>query len=564
MAVQPEVKNKSVLNTVLDLADDTFTRITAGISAGEFRRMLRGEAPGRPNPRLKPHSETFLLHIKPTYYHESVTRFTHTFRLGLLSTYLFFLETITGIYLMIWYAPSPERAYTDMIRLLSDVPFGQFMRDMHRLGAELMVAIVTAHMVRTYLTGSYKAPRQFTWFTGVILLVVTLFLSFSGYLLPWDQLAFWAVTIGTSMAEAVPPQVVGETVNMLARGAPDIGANGLMRFYLLHVLFLPLILILFFFVHYYKVVHFGISLPANEEEVGQDTANKVPADRRVYFLPDVMIDEASFLIGFTTLTILIVTFFFQAPLESIANPQSTPMHTVAPWYFYWLQGLLKIADKMIAGVILPGVLLVLLMLIPYLDPNPSRRMRDRKVAIISGIVAGFVMIVWSWMGTPQYAVQGAPSVEVVQELMPEEGAGLVREIGYKHMPLGSYITLTTEELRKRVGEEEAQRLLETGVIPFEAVNPEEDEHFAEVMHEFEAGVLKWEEIAPDFNKAYGIVSITQEQPSLKRINWDIYWLNADGAEENFKRNFWLHEDSLYWEQYGRKDFSFISAAGEEE
>ncbi|MCB0069583.1 MAG: cytochrome b N-terminal domain-containing protein, partial [Caldilineaceae bacterium] len=202
MAVQPEVEKKGFVQTVLDTADDVFTRITAGIPAGEVRRMLRGEAPGRPNPRLKPHSEAFLLHIKPTYYHESVTKFTHTFRLGLLSTYLFFVETITGLILMIWYAPTPERAYVDMIRLLSNVPFGQFMRDIHRLGAELMVLVVTAHMVRTYLTGSYKAPRQFTWFTGVILLVVTLFLSFSGYLLPWDQLAFWAVTIGTSMAEA--------------------------------------------------------------------------------------------------------------------------------------------------------------------------------------------------------------------------------------------------------------------------------------------------------------------------------------------------------------------------
>ena len=260
MAVQPDVEKKGFFRSVAAAADDVFTRITAGIDAGEFRRMLRGEPPGRPNPRLKPHSEAFLLHIKPTYYHESVTRFTHTFRLGLLSTYLFLFETITGIFLMIWYAPSPDRAYTDMIYILSNVPFGQLMRDLHRLGAELMVVIVTAHMVRTYLTGSYKAPRQFTWFTGVILLVVTLFLSFSGYLLPWDQLAFWAVTIGTSMAEAVPPPIVGETVNLLARGAPDIGANGLLRFYLLHVLFLPLILFLFFFVHYYKVVHFGISL----------------------------------------------------------------------------------------------------------------------------------------------------------------------------------------------------------------------------------------------------------------------------------------------------------------
>src|SRR5690606_5949564 len=137
--VQPEVQQKGIFQRVVDLADDTFTRITSGISAGEFRRMLRGEQHGRPNPRLKPHSESFLFHIKPTYYHESVTRFTHTFRLGLLSTYLFFIETITGIFLMIWYAPSPDRAYVDMIRLLSNVPFGQFMRDLHRLGAELMV-----------------------------------------------------------------------------------------------------------------------------------------------------------------------------------------------------------------------------------------------------------------------------------------------------------------------------------------------------------------------------------------------------------------------------------------
>jgi quinol-cytochrome oxidoreductase complex cytochrome b subunit len=536
MAVQPEIQKKTLFETALGVADDTFTRITAGISAGEFRKMLRGEPPGRPNPRLKPHSEAFLLHIKPTYYHESVTRFTHTFRLGLLSTYLFLIETITGIFLMIWYAPSPERAYDDMIRLLSNVPFGQFMRDLHRLGAELMVLIVTAHMVRTYLTGSYKPPRQFTWFTGVILLVLTLFLSFSGYLLPWDQLAFWAVTIGTSMAEAVPPAIVGETVNLLARGAPDIGANGLLRFYLLHVFFLPLVLILFFFVHYYKVVHFGISLPAHEEEVGQDTANKVPADRRVYYLPDVFLDEAAFLIGFTALMIVLTVFFFQAPLESIANPQSTPLHTVAPWYFYWLQGLLKIADKMIAGVILPGILLVLLCAIPYLDPNPSRRAKDRRVAIISGIVAGAVMLVWSWMGTPYYAVEASPAVEVVQELMPEEGAGHVREMGYSHLPVGVYDTREEYEIS--------------------------DPEFAHLLAEFKHGVESRDEKFRDFNSAYGILNIVEEQPNLKRIGWEVYWVSAEGTEESYERNFWLHRDSLYWEQYGLRDLSFMQE-GEE-
>lgn len=526
MSVQQDIREKGLLSVAAGIGDDVFTRLTAGISAGEFRKMLRGDPPGRPNPRLKPHSEGFLLHIKPTYYHESVTRFNHTFRLGLLSTYLFFIELITGLLLMIWYAPSPERAYVDMIRLLSNVPFGQFLRDLHRLGAEAMVAIVTAHMVRTYLTGSYKAPRQFTWFTGVILLVVTLFLSFSGYLLPWDQLAFWAVTIGTSMAEAVPPAVVGETVNLLARGAPDIGANGLLRFYLLHVIFLPLILILFFFVHYYKVVHFGISLPADEEEVGEDTANRVPADKRVYYLPDVAVDELSFLTAFTTLSILATVFFFQAPLEHIANPQVTPLHTVAPWYFYWLQGMLKIADKFIAGVLVPGVLLVLLATIPYLDFNPSRRGKDRRVAIVSGIVAGSMMIVLSWMGTPNYAVKGAPSVEIVQELMPEEGAGPAREMGYQHIPLGTYSTNEAIEV--------------------------DDPDFEELLHEYQKAVTTYDEESRDFNNAEGQLIITQDQPKLKRIDWKITWLDADGVEEEFEKSFWLHEDSLYWEQYGWK------------
>ncbi|MEZ4612383.1 MAG: hypothetical protein R2838_19440 [Caldilineaceae bacterium] len=120
------------------------------------------------------------------------------------------------------------------------------------------------------------------------------------------------------------------------------------------MLFLPLVLFLFFFVHYYKVVHFGISLPAHEEEVGQDTANKVPADRRVYFLPDVMLDETMFLIAFTAICVVISAFFFAAPLRSIANPQVTPLHTVAPWYS-GCRACSKSPYKTIAGVILPGV-----------------------------------------------------------------------------------------------------------------------------------------------------------------------------------------------------------------
>ena len=191
----------------------------------------------------------------------------HTFRLGLLSTYFFILETFTGIFLMIFYAPTPERAYGDMLKILSGVPFGQFMRDIHRLGAEGMVIVVTLHMVRTFLTGSYKKPRQFTWLTGVILLLATLLMSFSGYLLPWDQLAYWAVTIGTSMADKAP--VVGASTKLLLLGAPSIGAGGLLRFYLLHVLFVPLAIIFVFFIHYYKVVRVAFRCPRRKRKWGR-------------------------------------------------------------------------------------------------------------------------------------------------------------------------------------------------------------------------------------------------------------------------------------------------------
>ena len=360
----------------------------------------------------------------------------------MLSTYLFFIEIVTGLILMIWYAPTPERAYADMVRLLSNVPMGQLMRDIHRLAAEAMVIVVVLHMFRTFLTGSYKKPRQFTWLTGLVLLGATLFLSFSGYLLPWDQLAFWAVTIGTSMAEAspTPPGTgivgttlfgnadwVGQFVNLILRGAPDIGASGLLRFYLLHVFFLPLTVIFFFFFHYYKVVHFGISLPAKEEEVGQDTANRVPAEKRRYYLMDVAIDEIVLLSIATFILFAFAAFFYDAKLEHIANPLKTPLHTTAPWYFYWLQGLLKIGNKVFWGLVIPTILVIVLVILPYVDYNPSRRGKDRRLMLAGGFFFAAAIFILSYMGLPLYAVQSPPAEELVQEFMPEEGVGPIRE-----------------------------------------------------------------------------------------------------------------------------------------
>ena len=197
-----DIREKGVVKASTDLADDAVTRVTSGMNISDIRSTMRGDAPVRPNPRLKPHAEGFWLHMKPTYYHNLVDGLYPTYRLGWLATFFFVWEIVTGIFLMIFYTPSPIVAYENMLNILSNVPFGRFMRDTHKLGGELMVLVVAFHMVRTYVTGSYKRPRQFTWATGALLLWLTLFVSFFGYLLPWDQLSLWAVTIGASAADA--------------------------------------------------------------------------------------------------------------------------------------------------------------------------------------------------------------------------------------------------------------------------------------------------------------------------------------------------------------------------
>src|SRR5918997_5452094 len=251
----------------------------------DWRATIRGEAAPRPNPRMRVHNNSFWYHIRPRALPLEATAWYYTFGLGWLSTFFFVLEAVTGLVLMVYYTPSPTQAYPDMLRILSDVPLGRLMRNMHRLGAHMMVLIVLLHMLRTYVTASYKAPRQFIWVTGVGLLGITLFLSFSGYLLPWDQLAYWAVTVGTSMADAAP--LFGNATNLLLRGAPDIGAGTLLRFYLLHIFLLPMLAIVFISIHYYAVRKQEIS-PLHEL-----FENRPPTRKKIPFLPDQVFFEVA-------------------------------------------------------------------------------------------------------------------------------------------------------------------------------------------------------------------------------------------------------------------------------
>lgn len=509
-----DIKTKGWRSALVATVDQTVERITAGINIGEIRSILRGEAPRRPNPRVKPHADGFWMHMRPTFFHEQVMSLYPTFRLGWLTTYMLVFETITGLFLMLWYTPSPDIAYTNMLSLLSNVPFGLFMRDLHRLGAELMVMLVLLQMLRTFVTGSYKKPRQFTWFTGGVLLLLTLFLSFSGYLLPWDQLALWAVTIGASMAEATP--VVGREVNLLVRGGADIGANGLLRFYLLHVFALPLIAFIFVGVHYYKVIIHGHSLPPGAEKVGEDTARKVPMERRLYFLPDVMTRELFWTVGWLALMVFMVTWGgWHAPLEPHADSQITPLHTTAPWYFLWLQGMLKLGDKVFFGVILPGILSGLLFVMPYLEVGPSRRYADRRIGLSIAALTIVIMSVLTFMGTPYYGVSSSPDQEVLTTLAPQTHPGLLRGTAYDELPVGEWVASGWNNAPSQ------------GLQAVLQLYNQEIERYADQLV-----------------NAKGKMSITEIQAGLKQVTMQVEWEN-NGAHASEPLTVYLHRDSAY-------------------
>lgn len=192
-----------------------------------------------------------LYHLHPVKVKRHGIKLSYTLCLGGLSFFLFIFLTITGIYLMFFYRPSTEVVYADMVALHTDVAFGQLVRNLHRWGAHLMMLTVFLHMARVFYTGSYKPPREFNWIIGVTLLLVTILLAFTGYLLPWDQLAIWAVTVGTQMAYESP--VVGKEVSFVLLGGVQIGAATLIRWYTLHVLALPFIIVIQMAVHFWRV-----------------------------------------------------------------------------------------------------------------------------------------------------------------------------------------------------------------------------------------------------------------------------------------------------------------------
>jgi quinol-cytochrome oxidoreductase complex cytochrome b subunit len=195
--------------------------------------------------------QNVFLHLFSVKARKRTVGFSATWYLGALTFGTFLILVITGILLMLYYHPSVPQAYADMKDLQFVVSSGLFLRNLHRWSAQLMVFLVFAHMFKVFYRGAYRAPREFNWVIGVVLLVITLLLSYTGYLLPWDQLAFWAITVGSNLSSAVP--LVGNKIHFLLLGGNQVNANALLRFYVLHCVVLPLAAILFIAVHFWRI-----------------------------------------------------------------------------------------------------------------------------------------------------------------------------------------------------------------------------------------------------------------------------------------------------------------------
>ncbi len=397
---------------------------------GRMERIRHGETwrsvfrhPPLDTPRgraLQSFSNVFL-HVYPVKVPVRVLRWRYSWRLGFISTVLFTILVTTGVYLMFFYTPTVTSAYGDMQKLRTGVGFGQLVRNVHRWSAHLMVLVVIIHMARVFYAGAYKKPRQFNWVLGVVLLAITLGFSFTGYLLPWDQLSYWAVTVGTNLVSYVP--VIGSLLRDLLIGGEQIGQATLQRFYALHVAVLPLSLALVLMVHIWRVRKDGFAVQrggtgafaekATEPVASTTTSTHAVADVEVtdalagsgarvrllgvvdresvtaeerltddsvFTWPHLLVRHVVAGLGVAA-TVLALGVAFAAPLRDIANPNLTPEPAKAPWYFVGLQELLSRFDPLVAGILVPTAAMIVFVALPYIDRNPATEARNRKVAV---------------------------------------------------------------------------------------------------------------------------------------------------------------------------------------
>jgi quinol-cytochrome oxidoreductase complex cytochrome b subunit len=300
----------------------------------------------------------FLLHVRPVRVAERTLALTHTFGLGGMSFLLVAVLVGTGTLLMFGYEAAPEAAYHSVVAIERDTRFGGLVRGVHHWSANLLVVIAALHLLRVFFTGAFHPPRQFNWVIGLGLLLGVLAANFTGYLLPWDQLAYWAITISTGMLEYTP--LLGRWARDTVRGGPEIGQATLTTFYALHTTVLPVLVLGLSGFHFWRVRKANGVVqprPAEQDPDAEPT--------RVLAVPNLLLRE--FVTALVLLAIVVnLAALVPAPLGPAANPGMSPNPAKAPWYFMGIQELLLHFDPLFAVLLVPGTLLLGLAAIPYL------------------------------------------------------------------------------------------------------------------------------------------------------------------------------------------------------
>jgi succinate dehydrogenase/fumarate reductase iron-sulfur protein len=355
-----------------------------------------------------------------------------TFTLGSLCALLFIVEAVTGMILAMYYSPSPEHAYGSIGYIMNDVAAGRIMRGIHHWGAGVMVILVFTHMVTTFFYGAYKPPRELTWVLGVGLLVLTLAFGFTGYLLPWDQKAFWATVVGTSVPSDIP--WIGPWITRLLRGGPEVSGLTLTRFYALHMLLLPALTLGFIVVHIYLVRLHDVAGHWDPDHPGKTRTSR--------FFPDHVFKNA-LAFGLVFAGLVIMAIFVDPPLEERAMTPDPSYLPRPEWYYMWLFKLLTYFPgkaEILGSLILPlggGLLLILL---PFLTSRPERSPASRPLAMATGATCLVGILFLSIMGIADSRPHGQIVVVPDRPLNDSEirGARLwaEKDCAYCHQVLG--------------------------------------------------------------------------------------------------------------------------------
>ena len=300
-----------------------------------------------------------ILHLRPTTVSEQTLKFTLSWGLGGMALVLVLLQIVTGVLLKFAYVPIPAQAYASIVHLQDEVLFGQFIRNIHHWSANLLVLVIFLHLLRVFLTGAFHPPRQFNWVIGLGLFLSVLVSNFTGYLLPWDQLAYWGTTICIGMLEYIPG--IGSWLQNMIRGGTEIGPDTLRIFFATHTTILPFLIVTLMTFHFWRVRKAGglVCPPSTEDE-------PIPQPGRVPTMPNLLLREgvvALVLVAF----VFTISAVFDASLESPANPGLSPNPTKAPWYFAGLQEMLLHFHPAFAVFVMPTLLFCAFLSLPYLN-----------------------------------------------------------------------------------------------------------------------------------------------------------------------------------------------------